>query len=120
MSPEKKKAPEPSKVQGAYGEQLSFLPPPPFCPTWPQRGTLADRALGLFMDGATLDHPDFESRTQSWRLAAVVFTLRTLGWPIESIDIPSPTDENPDRVITLYRLPGKYVAQELALNGGPK
>jgi hypothetical protein len=74
----------------------------------------------MFMDGMTLDHPDFENRTQSWRLAAVVFTLRALGWPIESIDIPSPTEENPDRVITLYRLPGKYVAQALALNGGPK
>lgn len=120
MSAEKRKSPAPSKVQGAHGEQLSFLPPPPFCPTWPTRGTLTDHALGMFMDGMTLDHPDFENRTQSWRLAAVVFTLRTLGWPIESIDIPSPTDENPDRVITLYRLPGKYVAQALALNGGAK
>jgi hypothetical protein len=120
MSSLNRKAPAPSKVPGAYGEQLSFLPPPPFCPTWPTRGTLADHALGMFMDGMTLDHPDFENRTQSWRLAAVVFTLRTLGWPIESIDIPGPTEENPDRVITLYRLPGKYVAQALALNGGPK
>ncbi len=42
----KGKAPAPTKTQGAYGEQLSFLPPPPFCPTWPKRGTLADRALG--------------------------------------------------------------------------
>jgi hypothetical protein len=33
------------------GAQLSFLPPPPFCPTWPTRGTLADKALGLLMDG---------------------------------------------------------------------
>lgn len=99
-------------------EQLSFLPPPPFAPTWPKRGTLADKALGLFMDGEMLDHPDFESRTQSWRLSAVVFTLRALGWPVESIDIPSPTDDNPDRVISLYHLPGKYVAEALALNGG--
>jgi hypothetical protein len=98
-------------------EQLTFLDPAPFTPSWPTRGTLADRALGLFMDGLTLDHPDFESRTQSWRLGAVVFTLRTLGWPIETIDIPSPTPENPDRVIALYHLPSKYVAEALALNG---
>lgn len=72
----------------------------------------------MFMDGEHIDHPDFESRTQSWRLGAVVFTLRTLGWPIETIDIPSPTPENPDRVIALYRLDSKYTAQALAMNGG--
>lgn len=49
MNAPKGKAPAPSKVTGAYGEQLSFLPPPPFCPTWPTRGTLADRALALLM-----------------------------------------------------------------------
>lgn len=113
-------APTPSKVSGASGEQLSFLPPPPFCPTWPTRGTLADRALGMFMDGRHIDHPEFEQVTQSWRLAAVVFTLRTLGWPVEKIEIPSPTDESPDRVIALYHLHSKYVAEALAQNGGRK
>lgn len=121
MTAPRRKTPEPSKVSGAFqntsGEQLSFLPPPPFCPTWPTRGTLADRALGMFMDGQHIDHPDFENRTQSWRLGAVVFTLRSFGWPIETIDIPSPTKENPDRVIALYHLPRKYVAEALARNG---
>lgn len=120
MSADKKKTPEPSKVQGAYGEQLSSLPPSAFCPTWLKRGTLADRALSLYVDGATLDHPYFENRTQSWRLAAVVLTLRTLGWPIEPIDIPSSTDEKPGRVIALYRLSGNYMARALAPNGGLK
>ena len=117
ISPENRKAPAPTKTHGAEGEQLSFLPPPPFCPFWPTRGTLADRALGMFMNGEMLDHPDFESRTQSWRLGAVVFTLRTLGWPIETIEITSPTEHSPDRVIALYHLPGKYTAQALAMNG---
>jgi hypothetical protein len=113
-----RKAPAPTKTQGAEGEQLSFLPPPPFCPTWPTRGTLADAALGMFMDGQMLDHPDFEGRTQSWRLGAVVFSLRALGWPIETIEIPSPTEASPDRVIALYRLESRYIAQALAaLNG---
>lgn len=116
--PPKEKAPAPSKVTGAFGEQLSFLPPPPFCPTWPTRGTLADKALGIFMDGQMLDHPDFENRTQSWRLGAVVFTLRALGWPVETIEVPSPTEQTPDRVIALYHLPSKYTAQALAMNGG--
>ena len=114
----KGKAPAPSKVTGAYGEQLSLLPPPPFCPTWPKRGTLADRALGMLMDGRLIDHPEFEDSTQSWRLGAVIFTLRTLGWPVETIEVPSPTEHSPDRIIALYRLDGKYTAQALAMNGG--
>jgi hypothetical protein len=105
---------------GDSGEQLSLLPPEPFCPAWPTRGTLADKALGMFMDGQMLDHPDFENRTQSWRLGAVVFTLRTYGWPIETIEIPSPTEHCPDRVIALYHLPSKYVAEALAQSGGRK
>lgn len=114
----KSQAPAPSTATGAQGEQLSFLPPPPFSPIWPTRGTLADRALGLFMDGQTLTHPDFEARTQSWRLGAVVFHLRCLGWPIESIEIPSPTEDCPTRVIALYRLAARYVAEALALQRG--
>lgn len=117
-NPKKNEAPTLSKATGASGEQLSFLPLSPFCPTWPTRGSLADKALGIFMDGQMLDHPDFENCTQSWRLDAVVFTLRTLGWPIETIEIPSPTEHSPDLVITLYHLPSKYTAQALALNGG--
>lgn len=115
----KKQPPQPSKVTGGQGEQLSFLPPPPFCPTWPKRGTLADRALGMLMDGKLIDHPEFLERTQSWRLGAVIFALRCLGWPIETIEVPSPTEQSPDRVIALYRLDGKYTAQALAqMNGG--
>ena len=112
-----KKAPTSDHATGASGEQLSFLPPPPFCPTWPTRGTLADTALGLLMDGRMIDHPDFQDATASWRLGAVVFTLRTLGWPVETIEIPSPTQHSPERVIALYRLDGKYTAQALAMNG---
>ena len=118
MKKPKGKAPTRDQATGASGEQLSFLPPPPFCPTWPTRGTLADTALKMFFDGKMIDHPDFQNSTRSWRLGAVVFTLRTLGWPIETIEIPSPTEQTPDRVIALYHLPAKYVALALALNGG--
>lgn len=101
-------------------EQLSLLEPEPVTPQWPTRGTLADKALGMFMDGQVFNHPEFESRTQSWRLGAVVFTLRTLGWPIETIEVPSPTEHCPDRVIALYRLDGKYTAQALARAGAQR
>jgi hypothetical protein len=113
-----KKPPHRANDTGAYGEQLSFLPPPPFCPTWPSRNTLADRALAMLMDGRMINHPEFEDSTQSWRLGAVIFTLRTLGWPVETIYKPSPTVDRPDRVIALYRLDGKYTAMALAANGG--
>jgi hypothetical protein len=102
----------------ASGEQLTFLDSPPFCPTWPKRNTLADRALKLFLDGRAFDHPDFIGVCGSWRLAAVVFQLRTLGWPVETIEIPSPSDECPGRTIALYKLPLNYVAQAVALMTG--
>lgn len=100
------------------GEQLSFLPAPPFNPTWPMRGTLANKALGMMMDGRMIDHPDFENITQSWRLGAVIFSLRTLGWPIETIDVPSPTVTTPSRTIALYHLPAKFISMALALSSG--
>lgn len=99
-------------------EQLSLFPQPPFCPIWPKHGTLADRALGILMDGHLIDHSEFESRTRSWRACAAIFMLRSLGWPVETIEIPSPTEQSPDRVVAHYRLDGKYMAQALAMNGG--
>ncbi len=97
-------------------EQLSFLPPPPFSPTWPTRNTLEDKALALLLAGRLIDHPEFEGACGSWRLAAVVFNLRALGWPIDTIATPAPTDQRPGRTVALYRLPSKYAA--LALAGG--
>jgi hypothetical protein len=109
------KAPTTLQAAGASGEQLSFLPPPAFCPTWPTKNTLADRALALFLQGRMFDHPTFEGITQSWRLGAVVFALRTLGWPIQTIEIASPTPQCGDRVIALYKLDSKYISGALAM-----
>ncbi len=72
----------------------------------------------MLMNGQMINHPEFENSTQSWRLGAVIFTLRTLGWPIETIDIPSPTEETPDRMIALYRLDAQYTAMALAVMDG--
>ena len=95
-------------------EQLSFLPPPPFCPTWPTKHTLEDKALALLLAGRLIDHPAFEGDFCSWRLAAVIFNLRALGWPIDTCPTPAPTDKRPGRTVALYRLPTKYAAQALA------
>lgn len=97
----------------AFGEQLSFLPPPPFCPTWPTKGTLADAALRLLMDGRQFDHPTFEQLTGSWCARSPISELRKLGWPVETIHLPCPTEWVPNRTIGLYRLDSKYI--ELAL-----
>jgi hypothetical protein len=113
-----KKAPHNLPAAGVWGEQLTFIDPPPFCPAWPKRNGLADRALKMFLDGRVFDHPDFIEGCGSWRLAAVVFQLRTLGWPIDTIEIPAPSEQHPGRTIALYKLPAKYVAQALATMTG--
>jgi len=113
-----KKAAHNLPVAGVLGEQLSLIDPPPFSPTWPKRNSLADRALKLFLDGKVFDHPDFLGACGSWRLAAVVFQLRTLGWPIDTLEIPAPTVEHPGRTIALYKLPAKCTAQALAAMTG--
>ena len=100
------------------GEQLSFLPPPPFCPSWPSSGTLAALALERLMDGEALNHSRFIGVCGSWRLGAVIFHLRSLGWPIETISVPSPTAQTPDRLVALYRLDPKHTAAALATAGG--
>lgn len=110
-----KQPPTNSTPAGAFGEQLSFLPPPLFCPTWPTRNTLADKALRLLLDGKQFDHPTFEQLTGSWRLSQPIAELRDRGWPVETIDVPSPTELKPDRVIGLYRLDGKFIGLALAL-----
>ena len=113
-----KKAPHNLPAAGALGEQLSFIDAPPFCPAWPKRNSLADRALKMFLDGRVFDHPDFLEGCGSWRLAAVVFHLRTLGWPIDTIEVPAPNEEHPGRTIALYKLPAKYAAQALTTMTG--
>lgn len=99
---------------GAPGEQLHLIEPAPFAPSWPTRGTLADRALARFLAGERLTHPDFLDGCGSWRLAAVVFELRAYGWPIQSESLAAPSDENPARCIARYWLPAKLAAQALA------
>jgi hypothetical protein len=49
----------------------------------------------------------------------VVFQLRALGWPIDTIEVPSPTEEHQGRTIALYKLPARFAAEALAqLAGG--
>jgi hypothetical protein len=103
---------------GHQPEQLSFLPPPPFNPTWPTKGTRDDQALQLFLAGQRLDHEDFLAVTGSWRLSDAVLHLRDAGWPIVSHEVSAPTPACPGREIAVYHLPAKFAAEALALKGG--
>jgi hypothetical protein len=102
---------------GETGQQLSLLPEPPFSPTWPEHATLAARCLEVLMRGSSLTHPQFEAMSFSWRLAAIVCTLRDLGWPVLSEEISAPTPKCPDRIIARYRLHPNTIAFALAMRG---
>ena len=97
------------------GEQLSFLPPPPFNPSWPTPNTRDALALELFLDGQRLDAEDFHAVSGSWRLADSVFQLKGKGWPIESLDFLAPTEACPHRSISIYHLPARYIAEAMPL-----
>lgn len=56
---------------------------PNFKPCWPRKKTLAYSALTLMLQGNVLTHLDFIINTGSWRLAAHIFILKNLGWPIK-------------------------------------
>lgn len=108
-----RKAPDNLQADGALGEQLSLLDPVPFCPAWPTKNTLPAHALDLLLQGNVFDHREFLDGHGSWRLAAVVFQLRALGWPIETIEVASPSPENVARTIARYKLPADVAAQAL-------
>jgi len=71
-------------------EQLSFLPPPEFKPTWPERGTLPAEALALFLAGERVSQISFGLH-RGWRLAAYVQKLEDLGWPMKDEWVKEPS-----------------------------
>lgn len=87
-------------------KQCELFEPPPFSPTYPRRATLAGEALALLLAGCAITHPDFEGITKSWRLSEMIRALRhDYGWPVQTVEIPAPTAERPDRFIAKYILP---------------
>lgn len=65
-------------------EQLSFLPPEPFCPLLPPHGSAAEQALYDLME-RDLTQLDWLREGKGWRLAAAVKELDYLGWEPKSI-----------------------------------
>lgn len=58
-------------------DSLPITPPPK-----PAFGTLGGAALECFLSGRKLIHPQFQEICGSWRLAAAVYELKKMGWPI--------------------------------------
>jgi len=106
----------PDSRQASSGfEQISFLPEPDFNPIWPTPNTLPARCLSLMLSGQTFTHPEFEAITGSWRLSAVIFLLKGLGWPVSSWEIPAPTSECPARAISRYFLEQQVINEVLGV-----
>jgi hypothetical protein len=89
------------------GKQISFLPEPKYNPRYPINGTMAAKALRLLLTGAKVSHPHFEAVTGSWRLAAHIYILKKLGWPVTKMSVPleSEDEEGRKRNYDLYYLP---------------
>ena len=98
------------KADSTESGQLALFDLPACVPSWPTTGTLAERALNLMLDGAKLDSPTFQDETGSWRLAAVVFELRCMGWPVLATRTA--------RGVAVYRLTARAIAEAVAIRGG--
>lgn len=85
--------------------QLTNLPEMEFNPRFPSKNTLASEALYMMLGGKQISHPDFEGSTSSWRLAAHIFILKRLGWPVQTIEAIHCAVKKPKRRnISLYFL----------------
>lgn len=92
-------------VQRDSIEQGQLFDGPALCPTWPNPGTLDCIALEMLLSGQKMTHPDFQSVTHSWRLAACIERLiKVHGWPIDKEDIPAPTPRRRWREIRRYHM----------------
>ena len=79
----KRKAPAPTKTQGATGEQLSFLPPSPLSPYMPNLHSKAWLALLDLVEGP-ITQLDWLNMGRGWRLSAAFKELGYYGWPVGS------------------------------------
>ena len=84
-------------------EQLSFLPPQPFCPILPPHGSAAEQAL-IDLLARDLTQIDWLNERKGWRLSAAVKSLDYLGWEPQSIMIQHSDWPN---AIARYSLPAK-------------
>jgi hypothetical protein len=106
--------------QNLLNQQMSFLPEPKYLLRYPVQDTMAAKALRLLLTGAKVTHPSFEAVTGSWRLAAHVYILKKLGWPVMKTMQPLITEheEGRKRNYDLYYLPADCI--EMVFNIKPR
>lgn len=111
----KSETPTSDQASGVSGDQLSFLPPPQFCPILPPKGSAAEQAL-LDLLERDITQIDWLNEFKGWRLSAAVKSLDYLGWEPKSILVQHPAWPNP---IARYSLLAKAKqAASLAFRGG--
>jgi hypothetical protein len=110
-----KKTPHRANDTGVFGEQLSFLPTPEFCPILPRAGTQPAQALAELMNG-DLTQLDWlkPGHSLKWRLSAAVKELKYLGWEVQR----NMVDRGGKRRIALYWLHAKAKAAYFTLTRG--
>ncbi|MDD4888083.1 MAG: hypothetical protein PHO64_14405 [Thiomonas sp.] len=62
------------------------------------------RALDMLLGGERVTHPDFQTATRSWRLAACIDVLRKLAWPVLTFDENGQPITGRRRAIAAYRM----------------
>jgi len=101
---------------GFVGEQLFLIDPPLFSPTYPNRSSLAGRALTLLLQGRSITTLDFQEITLSWRWAGYVEQpINKHGWPIRAEEVAFADD--PRRSIARYSIT-HWVLRELGAAHG--
>lgn len=73
-------------------------------PALPTPGTRPAAALALLLKNGHLDQREFLDDAGGWRLAAAVFELRALGWPIGTDRVPVTCATGHAASIARYRL----------------
>ncbi len=109
-----KKTPTSDQASGVYGEQLSFLPTPEFCPILPPSHSAAAKALIDLLEH-DLTQLDWLESGDGWRLAAAVKVLGYLGWEPQSIRVKC---SGWSRKIARYSLPAKAKQAAYTMRGG--
>lgn len=110
-----KTTPNRANSTGAAGEQLSFLPKPPLCPSMPAAYSKSWLALRDLTEGP-LTQIDWLKMGRGWRLSAAFKELGYLGWPLDSEWVHSPAWPKPIKRYFL-KAEGAEIAAE-RLKGG--
>ena len=112
-----KKTPTPTKANGVYGEQLSFLPTLSFSPKCPPSTTCIGLVLAALLNFEFIAFTDVIAGCTPKRFTAYINKLKTLGWPVVMFKMASPTASRPNRSIALYGLHPAIIYLALSMRG---